>query len=60
MLFQNGVEKVLVSLGFRLFILGKNQCDVEVIEVEEIDFDVVKRGLENGKQVFLTTVEGAN
>lgn len=48
------------SLGFRLFILGKHECDVEVFDVKRIDFDKVKKRLEDGKSVFMTTIPGVN
>jgi len=47
-------------LGFRLFFLGKEDVDVEVIEVNKIDFDDLKRQLKNGKSVFMTTVPARN
>jgi hypothetical protein len=46
--------------GFRLFILGKHECDVEVFDVKKIDFDNVKKRLEDGKSVFLTTIPEVN
>ena len=53
-------EKQYESLGFRLFILGKHECDVEVLDVKQIDFDKVKKRLEDGKSVFMTTIPGVN
>lgn len=47
-------------MGFRLFILGKHECDVEVFDVKKIDFDKVKKRLEDGKSVFMTTIPGVN
>ena len=47
-------------LGFRLFILGKHECDVEVFDVKKIDFDKVKKRLEDGKSVFMTTIPEVN
>ena len=47
-------------LGFRLFFLGKEDIDVEVIEVNKIDFDYLKKQLTNGKSVFMTTVPKRN
>ena len=47
-------------VGFRLFFLGKEELDVEVIEVNKIDFDDLKRQLKNGKSVFMTTVPERN
>ncbi len=46
--------------GFRLFFLGKEDLDVEVIEVNEIDFNDLKRQLKNGKSVFMTAIPEAN
>ena len=48
------------QLGFRLFFLGKEDVDVEVIEVNKIDFDDLKRQLKNGKSVFMTTLHKRN
>jgi hypothetical protein len=53
-------DKQYESLGFRLFILGKHECDVEVLDVKQIDFDKVKKRLEDGKSVFMTTIPGVN
>ena len=47
-------------IGFRIFFLGEQECDVEVSEVKQIDFDNVKRRLKNGKSVFMTTIFGGN
>ncbi|MEJ2242175.1 MAG: hypothetical protein P8Y18_08545 [Candidatus Bathyarchaeota archaeon] len=47
-------------LGFRLFVLGKNEYDVEVFEVKKIDFNKVKKRLEDGKSVFMTTIPEVN
>lgn len=44
------------ELEFRLFLLGEQECDVEVSEVRQIDFDYLKRQLEGGKSVFMTAI----
>jgi len=58
------LEKILgrnqENLKFRLFFLGKEDFDVEVIEVNKIDFDDLKRQIKNGKSVFMTTVNARN
>ena len=43
-------------IGFRIFFLGEQECDVEVSEVKQIDFDNVKRRLKDGKSVFMTAI----
>jgi hypothetical protein len=43
--------------GFRLFFLGKKDSEVEVFEVEKIDFENVKKRLKYGESVFLTTIQ---
>ena len=47
-------------LGFRLFFLGKEDLDVEVIEVNKIDFNNLEKQLKTGKSVFMTTIPEAN
>lgn len=46
--------------GFRLFFLGENEYDVEVSEVKQIDFDIVKRQLLDGKSVFMKSMSRKN
>ena len=46
--------------GFRLFFLGKEDLDVEIVEVNKIDFDDLERQLQNGKSVFVTTLPEMN
>ena len=43
--------------GFRLIFLGKEEEDVEVLEVNEIDFADVKKRLEGGKSIFMATIQ---
>ena len=43
-------------LCFRLFFLGKREDDVEVFDVEDIDFQNVKERLDNGKSIFITRI----
>jgi len=43
-------------IGFRIFFLREQECDVEVSEVKQIDFDNVKRRLKDGKSVFMTAI----
>jgi hypothetical protein len=55
------LDKVTVNenkkLGFRLFFLGSEDWDVEVMEVEELDFENIKRRLENGESVFISAIQ---
>ena len=45
------------TLGFRLFFIGNEDSDVEVLEVEKIDFEKVKKRLELGESVFMVTIQ---
>jgi len=45
------------TLGFRLFFIGNQDSDVEVLEVDKIDFENVKRRLELGESVFMATIQ---
>jgi hypothetical protein len=40
--------------------VGKHECDIEVIEVEHLNFENVKNSLKNGKSVFMTTIPRLN
>jgi hypothetical protein len=42
------------------FFLGTYECDIEVLEVEHIDFEIVKKRLRDGKSVFMTSISEAN
>lgn len=44
---------------FRIFFLGKENEEVEVMEVAKIDFEDVKRRLENGESVFISDIRGS-
>jgi hypothetical protein len=56
------LKKVTVNenkkLGFRLFFLGNEDWDVEVMEVEEIDFEGIKSRLKFGESVFISRYTG--
>jgi hypothetical protein len=45
------------NLGFRLFCLGDEEWDIEVMEVDEVDFEEVKRRLEGGKSIFISAIQ---
>jgi hypothetical protein len=45
------------NLGFRLFCLGDEDWDVEVMEVDEIDFEELKRRLKGGKSIFISAIQ---
>lgn len=69
-MFRNKKEKIISPLerlkdnedwkGFRLFFLGENEYDVEVSEVQQIDFDTVKMHLLDGKSVFMHAMSKRN
>ena len=55
MLKINPVESNRENSVFQLFFLLNNENqDIEVVEVEEIDFTEVKNRLEKGESVFIT------
>ena len=41
---------------YRLFFLGDEDNDVEVIEVNELDFEIMKRRLKSGKNIFISGI----
>jgi hypothetical protein len=45
------------KLAFRLFFIGTKDLDVEVMEVEKIDFENVKTHLELGESIFIATIQ---
>ena len=54
-LLKSDNVKTSVEQAFRLFFLLSNEShDVEVIEVDKIDFSEVKRRLEKRESVFIT------
>lgn len=57
---ENQIENKKKSQGFRLFFLGKNECDVEVFEVKKIDFKNIKKRLDNGDSIFMTAIAEVN
>lgn len=42
------------KLPFQVFFLSNKDEGVEVIEVEDIDFEEIKRRIKNGESVFIT------
>ena len=41
---------------YRLFFIGDEDNDVEVVEVNEIDFETMKRRLKCGKNIFIAGI----
>ena len=39
---------------FRLFLLGKEDWDIEILEVNKIDYEIINRNLNLGKSVFIS------
>jgi hypothetical protein len=55
LLKTNPVASNRENSAFQLFFLPKNKKqDIEVIEVDEIDFIEVKNRLEKGESIFIT------
>ena len=44
------------KLKYRLFFIGNNEDDVEVLEVNELDFNKMKKRLECGKDIFISEI----
>ncbi|MBT8171250.1 hypothetical protein KJN74_00055 [Candidatus Bathyarchaeota archaeon] len=44
------------KVRFRLFFIGNEENDVEVVEVNDLDFKSMKRRLRCGKNVFISGV----
>jgi hypothetical protein len=40
--------------------MGTYECDIEVLEVEHIDFAIAKKRLRDGKSVFMTSISEVN
>jgi hypothetical protein len=55
--FKTVTENVEEKLGFRIFFIGNGDYDVEVVEVHEIDFADVKRRLEDGESLFISSIQ---
>lgn len=55
--FKTVTQNAKENLGFRLFFVGNEDYDVEVVEVDEIDFDDVKRRLEGGESIFMSGIQ---
>ncbi len=45
---------------FRLFLLGKEDWDIEILEVEKIDYEIINRNLNLGKSVFISGTSQQN
>jgi hypothetical protein len=55
--FKTVTKNAEEKLGFRLFFIGNEDYDVEVVEVDEIDFADVKRRLEGGESIFMSGIQ---
>jgi len=44
------------KLRYRLFFLGDEDNDIEVIEVNDLDFEIMKRRLKCGKNIFISGI----
>jgi hypothetical protein len=53
-MLRSVIETKKEKLIFQVFFLKNEDEGVEVIEVEEIDFEEVKRRIEDGQSVFIT------
>jgi len=42
------------KLRYRLFVLGNEDNDVEVIEVNDLNVEKIKRRLKSGKNIFIS------
>ena len=49
-------KETKLQLGFRIFSLGTDEADVKVNEVNEIDFDDIKRRLKSGESIFIGVI----
>lgn len=45
---------------FRLFLLGKEDWDIEILEVNKIDYEIINRNLNLGKSVFISGTNQQN
>ena len=50
------IGNTLEKLRYRLFFLGDEDKDIEVIEVNDLDFEIVKRRLKCGKKIFISEI----
>ncbi|MFC1487316.1 hypothetical protein ACFLRN_06490 [Thermoproteota archaeon] len=50
------LENTSEKLRYRLFFLGEGDNDIEVIEVSDLDFEIVKRHLKCGKNIFISGI----
>jgi thiamine pyrophosphokinase len=48
------------TVKFRLFLLGKEVSDIEILEVEKIDYEIINRNLNLGKSVFISSTSHQN
>lgn len=59
---DNSLKENVGCKGFRVFFLGEHECDVEITEVKQIDYDDVKGRLlaSPGNSVFITMIPEGN
>ena len=50
------IGNTLKKLRYRLFFLGDEDNDIEVVEVNNLDFEIVKRRLKCGKNIFISGI----
>jgi hypothetical protein len=44
------------KLKYRLFFVGNDEDDVEILEVNELDLSKMKKRLECGKDIFISEI----
>jgi hypothetical protein len=59
---DNSLEDKVGCKGYRLFFLGEHECDVEITEVKQINYNDVKKRLlaSPGNSVFITMIPEGN
>ena len=56
---SGGTSRIMEKKNqFKLFFLGKKYTDVEVKEVEKIDFKNLMKCLESGESIFISDMRG--
>ena len=50
------IENTPETIQYRLFFIGDEDTDVEVMEVNNLDFEIVKRRLKSGKNIFISGI----
>jgi thiamine pyrophosphokinase len=57
---QTGTSNNPDTLKFRIFLLGEEDRDIEILEVEKIDYEIINRNLNLGKSVFISSTSHQN